>query len=233
MQGMFCMDCSLVECVCGLLKSETLIKWAEALAVIGGGVFALCRWRRDVKAKRSLEFRQLIKDIQNDKDVKKLLYTFDDDTKLWFLEEFVGDSAVAPVLDKLLFHFSYVVYLRKKKIITKDEFATLSYEIDRLLQNPQLQDYLYNLKMYSEKRGLQHPYKYLVDYGIDKKILYKDSFASNHKKTKEELDWLKEPLTFHDYFTRWVDAEKEYRKSYNKKSTDESDGVVSENDKGM
>ena len=227
------MDCLFVESVCDLLKSDFLIKWIEILAIMAGGAFALYRWRSNALVKRSLKFHQLIKEIQNDKDVKKLLYTFDDDTKLWFLEEFVGDSAVAPALDKLLFHFSYVVYLRKKKIITKDEFATLSYEIDRSLQNPQLQDYLYNLKKYSEKRGLQHPYMYLVDYGIDKKILNKDSFASNYKKTKEELDWLKEPLTFHDYFTRWVNAEKEYRKSYNKKSTDESDGVVSENDKGM
>ena len=153
------MDCLFVESACDLLKGDFLIKWIEILAIMAGGAFALYRWRSNALVKRSLEFHQLIKEIQNDKDVKKLLYTFDDDTKLWFLEEFVGDSAVAPVLDKLLFHFSYVVYLRKKKIITKDEFATLSYEIDRSLQNPQLQDYLYNLKMYSEKRGLQHPYK--------------------------------------------------------------------------
>ena len=227
------MDCSFVECACDLLKSETLIKWVEALAVIGGGAFAFCKWRRDIKAKRSLEFHQLIKDVQNDRDIKKLIYTFDDDTKLWFLEEFVGDCTIAPILDKLLFHFSYVIYLKKKKIITKDEFATLSYEIDRSLQNPQLQDYLYNLKEYSEGRGLQHPYKYLVDYGIDKKILNKKIFASNPKKSKDELNWLKGRLDFHNYFTHWLDAEKEYRKSYNKKSTDESDGEVSESDKGL
>ena len=208
-------------------------EFIKIVFIVVGGVFAFWKWRKDVKTKRSLEFHQLIKDIQNDKDVKKLIYMFDDDTKFWFLEEYVGDGSVAPILDKLLFHFSYVIYSKEKKIITKDEFATLSYEIDRSLQNPQLQDYLYNLKEYSEARGLQHPYKYLVDYGINKKILNKEIFASNSKKTKDELNWLKEPLHFHNYFTYWVDAEKKYRKSYNKNSTDESGDAASEIGKGM
>lgn len=200
-------------------------------AVIGGA-FALWKWRADVKAKRSLEFHQLIKDVQNDKNIKKLLYTFDDDTKSWFLEDIVGDDIFAPILDKLLFHFCYVIYLKKNKIITKGEFSTLSYEIDRSLQNPQLQDYLYNLKMYSEERGLQHPYKYLVDYGIDKKIL-DDVFAGDHKKTKEKQDWLKKPLRFHEYYKRWLNDEKIYRKSYNRQPSDEAIVTTAKNDKGV
>ena len=200
-----------------------------AFAVIGGA-FALWRWRADVKAKRSLEFHQLIKDVQNDKNIKKMLYTFDDDTKIWFLEDVVGDDFIAPVLDKLLFHFSYVIYLKKNKIITKDEFSTLSYEIDRSLQNPQLQDYLYNLKKYSEERGLQHPYKYLVDYGIDKKIL-DDVFAKHIAKTKKELNWLKKPLGFHEYYKRWLNAEKIYRKSCYKQPTEDTVVTTTERDK--
>lgn len=198
-------------------------------AVIGGA-FALWKWRADVKAKRSLEFHRLIKDVQNDKNIKKLLYTFDDDTKIWFLEDIVGDEIVAPVLDKLLFHFCYVIYLEKNKIITKDEFSTLSYEIDRSLQNPQLQDYLYNLKMYSEGRGLQHPYKYLVDYGIEKKIL-DDVFVGHFKTTKKNLDWLKKPLRFHEYYKRWLNDEKIYRELYNRRPSDEAVAAVAEKDK--
>lgn len=170
-----------------------------------GGAFALYKWRKDNAAKRSMKFRELIDNFQSDKNVKQLIYILDDDEKIWFLEEFVGDPNVAPVLDKLLFRICYVIYLYKKqKFIAKDEFLTLSYMIDRPLQNPQLQDYLYNLKMYAEYKGIQHPYKYLVDYGLEQGYL-DDRFKASKQ---DKVDCKK--IKYHEYYKNWLKKEKEF-----------------------
>lgn len=202
------MDCSVVECVCDLLKSEILIRWVEIFAVVAGGGFALYRWHSDAMAKRSVQFRKLIDDFQSDENVKELLYILDDDEKKWFSEELVGDSNKGPVLDKLLFQMCYVIYLyKKRKFITKDEFLTLSYMIDRPLLNPQLQDYLYNLKMYAEGKGLQHPYKYLVDYGVE--MCYLDARFKETKSLKKNRSLLR----YNEYYKKWLSDEADFAKN--------------------
>lgn len=173
-----------------------------------GATFAVWKWRKDNAVKRSIKFRELIDNFQSDKNIKQMLYILDDDEILWFQEKFVGDPNIAPVLDKLLFHICYVIYLYKKqKFITKDEFLTLSYMIDRPLQNPQLKDYLYNLKMYAESKGIQHPYKYLVDYGLEHGYLDDRFNVSKRKKGDHKR------IKYHEYYKNWLKKEKDFFES--------------------
>ena len=103
--------------------------------------FTLYKWRSDVADKRSLKFRELTMEIRKDEKVSEIIYMLDDDTFQWFSEDAV-DNLQKAAFDKLLFHFCYVIYLYRHHFVKKDEFNTLSYEIERALLNPQMQDYL-------------------------------------------------------------------------------------------
>ena len=180
-------------------------EFVKILIAISGGFFALRKWRVDGRVKRSLQFRKLIDDFQSDEKVKQFLYILDDDEIIWFSEEYVGNPYWGPVLDKLLFHMCYVIYLYGKcKIVTKDEFLTVSYMIDRPLLNPQLQEYLYNLKKYAEGKGIQHPYKYLVDYGVDHGLLDSSFKASKHKNV------ICRSPKFKEYYKKWLESEEKF-----------------------
>lgn len=200
------MNCAWIDEILSFVRDNAALVKIVVAAI--GGAFAFWKWRADVSAKRSIQFRKLIDDFQNDEKVKQLLYTLDDDEIEWFSNEFVGDADKGPVLDKLLFQICYVIYLYKKcKFITKDEFLTLSYMVDRPLLNPQLQDYLYNLKMYAEGKGLQHPFKYLVDYGVENGFLDESMFEETKPLKKK-----KAMLKYNELYKEWLASEVDYAK---------------------
>lgn len=194
-------------CLCHL-NMETL-KWLlPFLATLVGGIFALYKWRSDVADKRSLKFRELTMEIRKDEKVSEIIYMLDDDTFQWFSEDAV-DNLQKAAFDKLLFHFCYVIYLYRHHFVKKDEFNTLSYEIERALLNPQMQDYLYNLMMYARAKGLRNPYAYLVEYGVEQNLL--DSRFSEKGVATERHP----QFNFHCYYEKWLAEEADYvKKNY-------------------
>ena len=69
------------------------------------------------------------------------------------------------VIDKMLFYYSYICYLKKMKLITKKEFMFLQYEIERTLNNRQIKDYFYNLYHFANAHGVKISFEYLFEYG--------------------------------------------------------------------
>lgn len=189
--------------------NEETLKWLlPFLATVIGGIFALYKWRSDVAVRRSLKFRELTTEIRKDEDVKAVVYMLDDDTCQWFSEDAV-DSPQKAAFDKLLFHFCYVIYLYRKHFVKKSEFNTLSYEIERTLLNPQMQDYLYNMMMYAKAKGLRNPYGYLVEYGVERRLL-DHRFAEKGSAREHRVE-----LKFHHYYEKWLAEEDEYvKKNY-------------------
>ena len=118
---------------------------SKFLVPIVGGVWAIWRWRTYVGFKRSMLFQELVSRNRFDKEMRSFIYILDDDEKIWYKERW-GGSKKGEVVDKVLFHFCYEIYLHKHRYIGKEEFQPLSYEINRALVNPQMQDYLFNLQ---------------------------------------------------------------------------------------
>ena len=191
---------SFVHCFC---NNENLLSWLTFCVSIIGGFFALYKWRKDISINRTLQFRELLNSIRTDSDMCHAIYKLDDDTKEWFSRDF-PDSVEAVSIDKLLFHFCYVIYL-SENYIGKMELRPLTYEIERTLHNPQLQDYLYNLQKYSEEKGLTNPFDSLVQYGLKKKIL---DFQFDDKK--KNVVRREKNLKFHFYYKEWLNEEKLY-----------------------
>lgn len=191
----FCLD--IFECENRLECCRLALEWLKLILVVFAGFWAYYKWRGDANLKRSMRFQELAYRNRVDTDMLTAIYLLDDATNEWFNKDFVG-SANEKVVDKLLFHFCYEVYLFNHHIIEKEEFHPISYEINRALINPQLQDYLFNLQMYAKEKGIESPYKYLVKYGLKRGLL--DSaffFGKNEKNASPKFslfykDWLEE-----------------------------------------
>lgn len=190
-----------------IFENECVLGWLAFGATVIGGFFALYKWRKDASISQALRFRELLTSIRSDSDMCDIIYKLDDDTFQWFNEKFVDSKEAVPV-DKLLFHFCYLIYLSKNKIV-KEELVPLIYEIDRVLLNPQLQDYLYNLQQYSARRGIFCPFDSLIRYGLKKKLLDTQFEVERQKQVSRKN------LKFHKYYEDWLHEEAEYvKKNY-------------------
>ena len=117
-----------------------------------------------------------------DEDIAKVVHLFEYD-KTWYNFGF-HDSELEKTVDKALSYFSYICYLRERKIITTKEFKFSKYEIDHLLMNKQVIDYLYNIYHYSN--GLKTPLSFYYLFNNGKKHeMFEESFLIEHLvKTK-------------------------------------------------
>lgn len=196
-------------CACSCFVSDDgLLGWLTFAATIVGGVFALWRWRHDVSVKRLIELQKSLSIIRQDDEMKLAIYKLDNYSVKWFNCGFPDSKEAAPI-DKLLFHFCSVLY-SQKEFIGINEFGALSYEIENVLLNPQVQDYLYNLQMYSKKKGLKNPFKVLISYGLDRELLDAQFFEimGRFPKTYKKDN----PFTFHKYYADWLKEEQKNAK---------------------
>lgn len=175
---------------------QVLASLIMALSALG----AFWKWRNDVNFRRSTHFQELVSENRINPEMRSEIYILDDDEKKWLNEEFYG-SDKEKNLDKVLLYFCYEVYLYNHGYIKKEEFQPISYELNRALINPQLQEYLFNLQMYAKGKGMQSPYKYLVKYGLRNGLL--DSSFSYRFSTL-----MKKELKFRSYYKEWLEKER-------------------------
>lgn len=103
----------------------------------------------------------------------------------WYSAQFHGSGELELKVDKTLSYFSYICYLKKRRIISNKEFDFFKYEIERILMNKQVQDYFYNLYHFSNKFGTSFTFKYLFEYGKKKKV-FDAKFYDNKAHEKDE-----------------------------------------------
>lgn len=152
-----------------------IISIISVVFVLFGGVFGCYQWRKNVSLKRAEYIRDLTEKIRTDNDIKDVVYKFDYDEK-WYSEDFHNSGEEELKVDKTLSHFSYICYLKNQKIISNKEFCFFQYEIERILNNEQTQDYFYNLYHFANEHGTPMTFKYLFDYGQKKKMFDKDFY---------------------------------------------------------
>ena len=191
----FCQD--IFGCENSLECSKLALEWLKLILAVFAGFWAYYKWRGDADLKRSMQFQALTYRNRVDSDMLQAIYLLDDTTNDWFNKDFVG-SDKEKIVDKLLFYFCYEVYLFNHHVIEKEEFQPVSYEINRALINPQLQDYLFNLQMYAKGKGIESPYKYLLKYGLKRGLLDSAFFSGKNGKNASSkfslfyIEWLEE-----------------------------------------
>lgn len=141
-----------------------------------GGFFAYNKWTESNRIKRAEFINQIIEKLNFDKDMVNAIYKIDYD-KNWYGYDF-HKSKLERKIDKLLIYLSYVCYISEMKNIKEEEFKILDYKLERTCSSYDVQSYLWNIYHFSKKQGVNCTFQYLIDYGIKKDIINKETFLN-------------------------------------------------------
>lgn len=166
-------------CNQGTLSYSEIIETISLFFVLIGGVFALRQWYMSVKLKRAEYVKGLLDEMKTNKDI--VFYKFEYDEH-WYDIKFHGSGELERKIDYTLNFFSYICYLSRHRIISKNDFKCFRYEIERILTNTQFKCYCYNLFHFSRK--LKQPITFYDLFKYAKKHHYFDKDFWNDKSRK-------------------------------------------------
>ncbi len=165
-----------------------IISGFSIIFVIVGGLFGYFKWKESVKIRRAEYLNSLTEKLRSDKDIANTILVLDYGIK-WYNKDFHGGSKMEQKIDKTLSYFSYICYLYKHKIIKEQEFVFFKYEVDRILMNRQVINYLYNLYHFSKKLSLPFTFQFLFEYGKSNGFFNKSFFDSKSRRYKHHLNF--------------------------------------------
>ena len=165
---------------------EIIIRSAATAITAAGFFFGIRQWKKGLAGKRSEYIYSLIEKVRSDEDIREAYYLIEYNND-WYDEHFHENKSLEPKMDKMLTYFSYVCYLYKVKEISDDEFSFFKYNIEWILMNSGVINYLYNLYHFSKSMGIKNfSFKYLLEYGkahdlVDDDFYNRESYKSNQK----------------------------------------------------
>jgi len=146
------------------ISISDIIASISLFLVVIGGIFAFFQWRKNLLLKRADYINELTEKIRTDVDIKDTIYIFDY-SEPWYDQNFHSSKELEIKVDKTLSYFSYICYLKANRIISEKEFGFFKYEIKRILINPYVQDYFYNLYHFANRNNVPITFDYLFKYG--------------------------------------------------------------------
>ena len=152
-----------------------IIAGISLIFIIAGGIFTCVQWHLSVLLKRAGYINELTEKIRTDPFISDAVYLLDYGQS-WYSNEFHSSGKMELKIDKTLSYFSYICYLRKQRIISNKEYKFFKYEIERILLNPDIQDYFYNLYHFSKKFKVPFTFHYLFEYGKKHNLFDKEFF---------------------------------------------------------
>lgn len=167
-----------------------ILSFISIILVIIGGIFGYKQWVYSNKTKRADFINQIISNLRFDREMVETMNMIDYDF-LWYNENFHHNhNDVEYKIDKTLSYLSYICYLIKEKHISKRDFIILEYEINRTCISPDVQCYLWNLYHFSVSQKSKCSFQYLIEYGIQNKLIEEVEFMNpESKKYKKRLDF--------------------------------------------
>lgn len=172
----------------GEFNVSDIISVIVLLTGIVGGIFGLVQWNTSVKIKKAEYINELTEKIRSDADIKEIVYMFDYDA-VWYTPDFHNSGELELKIDKTLSYFSYICYLYKLHLITKNEFEFFRYEIERILLNRQVQNYFFNLYHFSIKFNVPFTFIYLFEYGENRRMFDEDFYNNLSTKYSHYLNF--------------------------------------------
>lgn len=161
-----------------------------ATAIVGV-IIGLYQYHKLVKVRRSTFVLSLLNQMKDDKGINKIIYQFQYG-EFNYSEGFHGNGKYENDTDRTLLLFSYICYLKEKKIITNEEFSFFEISITQALRNDGLIDYLYNLYHFVCKAEGYNPltdgkvkalYCYLIKFADRRNYIPDDFYDKNAYKT--------------------------------------------------
>lgn len=121
------------------LEKDSLTDWIQLIFSLIGGLYALYLFQRSIRDKRNQYVQEVLNGIYNDLEVRKVLYSVDTGTET---DEIRFGGQLEKEADKTIRYFDYVGYLIKQGNIRRTDIEPFEYEINRILHNPIVLEYI-------------------------------------------------------------------------------------------
>lgn len=161
------------------MSISDIIAILSFISIIVGGIFTLNKWNVNLKLKRAEYIKALFDEIRSNPKIVFYLFEYD---SIWYDEKFHGNKELESNIDYTLSYFSYICYLRNNNIITKSDFNYFRYELERILNNQQFKNYIYNLYHFSKRVNQPISFVDLFQYAKDNGYFDKDFWNKNSNK---------------------------------------------------
>lgn len=161
------------------MSISDIIAILSFISIIVGGIFTLNKWNVNLKLRRAEYIKALFDEIRSNPKIVFYLFEYD---SIWYDEKFHGSKELESNIDYTLSYFSYICYLRNNNIITKSDFNYFRYELERILNNQQFKNYIYNLYHFSKRVNQPISFVDLFQYAKDNGYFDKDFWNKNSNK---------------------------------------------------
>lgn len=161
-----------------------IIDLLSIIAITIGGIFTLCKWNISMRIKRAEYIRNLI-EVKNKELILKTFNLFDYNIE-WYSRDF-HRSNIENEVDYTLTYFDYVCYLNSTNIFDTKTFNLFKYQVDSIVRNQQVIDYMYNLYHYAKNNHMGLSYPYLLGYAAQKGYVNEDFYRIDSHKHNPRL----------------------------------------------
>lgn len=149
-----------------VLLSLSVIELTQIVSVfiaLASCIFFGVQVRQKISMSHVEEVAKMMTKIQSDPRLQCFFYDLEYN-RFQYSSEFHG-SDLEKKADELLHHYEYVLYLQKRGLLKKEEFQFFEYDIQRVVGNKSIQEYLFNLYHFVDWGELSFKYQRLLDYG--------------------------------------------------------------------
>ena len=161
---------------------------ATAISTVVAAVallLALRKYHERVKAEHADRMFDLLMRIRKDSDTVEFFRKIDFSEGDWYGDSFTN-SEFEKTVDNALLQFEHIMYLKEQVLLTEDEFSNYQYEIDKIVDNKDVQKYFFNLYHYCDRVKLPFKFEKLMKYGIEKHYIDKDIYNKESKNYGEK-----------------------------------------------
>lgn len=152
-------------------------------------LLAFLKYRERSRTEHAERMLDLLARIRKDKDITEFFRKIDFSEGGWYEDGF-ANSEFEKTVDNALLQFEHILYLKEQKLLTEDEFSHYRYEIDKIVDDKDVQKYFFNLYHYSQKAKLPFKFEKLMKYGVENQCIDKDIY------NKESKNYGKKRLNF-------------------------------------
>lgn len=143
----------------------SMADWAQVLAIVIGGFWALFTWRTSVKTQRSNFVDALLCKARNP-ELSDFFYKNidrEDETDFrCYKGGLMFEDGYEEIFDRFLFMISYVCYLRRNRLISKRDFRLFEYMVDRTMRSSQVARYIRDFYADETLSNVARPYDDLL-----------------------------------------------------------------------
>ena len=130
------------------LEKDSITNWLLVIFNFVAGVFALYLFKKSNNEKKKKYIFDILGILYNDHEIRSIIYSVDSGINT---NEIRFQGALEKEADKTLQYFNHIGYLISLKDLNKSDLKPFKYEIQRVLNNNIVRDYIIWLENHDKK----------------------------------------------------------------------------------